>query len=139
MAGPAFNKFNGFVVSVGSALINLPSDALKVMLCDVAPVAANNKNTDLTEIAAGNGYVAGGAAAAFVSWAQSGGLATLKLTAPTFTASGGSMASFRYIVLYDSTTGYLIGWWDWGSEVVLPNGGQFTPTFDATNGVLTLQ
>lgn len=141
MAGPAFNKFNIFTLDLGNKVHSLSADALKVMLSNVAPVATNAVKADITEIAAGNGYVAGGGLAVFVSWSQAAGLATLKLTAPQFAASGGPMATFRYPVLYNSTpgAGNLIGWWDWGSAIILPDGGVFIPTFDGTNGVLTIQ
>jgi hypothetical protein len=141
MAGPAFNKFNAFALDLGNKVHNLSTDSLKVMLSDVAPVATNAVKADITEIAAGNGYTTGGLVAAFVSWSQVSGLATLNLTAPTWTAGPAAMAQFRYLVLYNSTpvAGNLIGWWDWGSEIILPNGGIFAPTYDAVNGVLTLQ
>jgi hypothetical protein len=59
-----------------------------------------------------------------------------------FTASGGSIASFRYAVLYnDSPTSPadpLIGYWDYGSTVSLSDGESLTVDFDASNGILTV-
>jgi len=57
------------------------------------------------------------------------------------TASGGSVAQFRYAVLYNATpaSGNLIGFWDFGAEVNLTSGNTFSETLDATNGVLQLQ
>jgi hypothetical protein len=113
---------------------------LKVMLSDVAPVATNTLKANITEIAAGNGYTAGGNAATFVSGAQASGTYKLVIGQPTFTASGGSIAQFRYAVLYNSTPagGNLIGWIDYGAEVNITNGNGFQVQFDQTNGVLTL-
>jgi len=138
----AFNKFNQFVEDLAKKVHNLDTDALKVMLSNVAPVATNAVLADLTEIAAGNGYSAGGSAAAFVSGAQTSGTYKLVLSNVTFTASGGSIATFRYAVLYNSTPASplkpLIGYYDYGTTISITNGNSFQVQFDATNGVLTL-
>jgi hypothetical protein len=135
-----FNKFNAFVADLAAKVHNLGSDTLKVMLSNTAPVATNAIKTDVTEIAAGNGYGAGGSAATLVSSGQSSGTYTLKLNNVTYTASGGTIATFRYAVLYNSTaaSGNLIGWYDYGTTVSVTNGNSFQVQFDATNGVLQL-
>jgi hypothetical protein len=135
-----FNKFNAFVADVANKVHNLGADTLKVLLTNTAPVATNAVKADLTEIAAGNGYSAGGTQATLVSSAQSGGTYTLKLNNVTFTASAGSIATFRYAVLYNSTpgAGNLIGWYDYGTTLSITSGNSFTVQFDGTNGVLTL-
>jgi hypothetical protein len=138
----SFNKFNQFVEDLAKKVHNLDSDALKVALSNTAPSASNAVLADITEIAAGNGYSAGGGAAAFVSGAQSGGSYKLVLSNVTFSASGGAIASFRYAVLYNSTPTSplkpLIGWYDYGTTVSITNGNSFQVQFDQTNGVLTL-
>ena len=138
-----FNKFNSFVAELGNATHNFATCSFKVMLVNTAPVATNTVKADLTEISAGNGYSAGGNAAALTSWAQSSGTAKLVLADPaTWTASGGSVGPFRYAVLYNDTptspADPLIGYWDYGSSVTLASGETFTVDFDATNGVLTV-
>jgi hypothetical protein len=134
-----FNKFNTFTLDMAHKVHNLSADALKVMLTDVAPVATNTIKANITEIAAGNGYVAGGVAASFVSDGQVSGTYKLVIGQPLFTASGGNIAQFRYQVLYNSTaaSGNLIGWIDNGAEVNVTNGNSFQVQFDQTNGVLT--
>lgn len=138
----AFNKFNIFLGDMGNKVHNLSSDALKIMLSNVAPVATNTVKANLTEIAAGNGYTAGGGAAAFTSWAQSAGVWKLVLVPVVFTASGGDIAQFRYATLYNDTptspADPLIGWWDYGAAVNLTNGNSFTVQLDTTNGVFTV-
>jgi len=135
-----FNKFQQFVADLANKVHNLGSDTIKVMLTDVAPVATNTIKSNITEIAAGNGYSAGGTAAALTSSSQSGGTYKLILQNVTFTASGGSIAQFRYAVLYNSTaaSGNLIGWYDYGAEVNVTSGNSFQVQFDAVNGVLQL-
>lgn len=139
----SFNKFNIFVQDLGNAVHNLSSNACKVMLTNTAPTASNAVFGDLTEIAAGNGYTAGGNAAAITSWSQTSGTAKLILADPaTWTASGGSIGPFRYAVLYNSTPTSplkpLIGYWDYGSSVTLAAGETFTVDLDQANGVLSI-
>src|SRR6266498_1372197 len=99
----AFQKFNSFVEAMPEKKHNLGSDILKIMLTNVAPVAANSVKADLTDITAGNGYTAGGTAATISSSAQTSGTYKLVLNDVTFTASGGSIGPFRYVVLYNDT------------------------------------
>jgi hypothetical protein len=138
----AFNKFNSFVEALAEKVHNLGSDTLKVMLTNTAPVATNTIKADLTEIAAGNGYTAGGNTASVTSSTQTGGLYRLVLGDPaTWTASGGgSIGPFQYAVLFNdsATNDELIGWWDYGSAVTLADGESFAVDFDPTTGVLTL-
>src|SRR6266446_4977920 len=96
----SFNKFNAFVNDLASKVHNLGADTLKVMLSNVAPVATNAVKADITEISAGNGYSAGGNTLTFTSGAQSSGTYKLVLQDSVFTASGGSIATFRYVVIY---------------------------------------
>lgn len=139
----AFQKFNQYVEDLGLAVHNHGTHAHKVMLVNTAPVATNAVKADLTEIAAGNGYTAGGNAASLTSWAETSGTAKLTLADPaTWTAAGGSIGPFRYAVLYNDTptspADPLIGFWDYGSAVTLAAGETFTVDFDASNGVLTI-
>jgi len=136
----SFNKFNSFVEALAEKVHNLQSDVLKVMLSNTAPVATSAVKNDIVEIAAGNGYTTGGAQATQVSSAQAAGTYKLVLNDVTFTAAGGSLATFRYAVLYNdtATNKELIGWWDYGTAVTITNGNSFTVDFDATNGVLTI-
>lgn len=135
----AFTKFNSFVAGAGNGHFNLNSDSLKVCLCLTAPVSTNVNYADLTEISSGNGYTTGGAAVPSTAYSQTGGLATLTGSPVIFTASGGSIANFRYAVLYDNTATNkdLIGFWDYGATVTVTVGNTFTETF--ASGIATLQ
>jgi hypothetical protein len=139
----AFNKFNKFTEDLAKKVHNLGSDALLVMLSNTAPVSTNAVLADITEITPGNGYTAGGNAAAITSCVQTAGVLKLILANPaTWTATGGSIGPLRYAVLYNSTPTSplkpLIGWFDYGSSITLAVGQQFQVAFDATNGVLTV-
>lgn len=136
------NKYNAFVEHIAEKVHNLESDTLKVMLTNVAPTATNTLRADLTEIAAGNGYTAGGGQAVQSSSAQTGGTYKLVLADVTFTATGGSIGPFRYAVLYNDTptspADPLILYWDYGTSLTLTAGNSYTVDFDPTTGVLTL-
>lgn len=138
----AFNKFRQFVQDLANGKHNLGSDTLKVMLTNTAPVNTNAVFADLVDIAAGNGYAAGGSAATTTSSTQTAGVESLILADLVFTAAGGSIGPFRYAVLYNATQAAplkpLIGWWDYGSNLTLANGETLTVDFDNVNGVLQI-
>lgn len=127
---------------------NLGTDVLKIALTNTAPVATNAVLTDITEISATNGYVAGGNTVASTSLnTATAGTDKLIGNAVVFTASGGSMAAFRYLVLYDSTATNkdLLGWYDYGSALTLAVGDSLTigkdtagGNWDTTTPILTL-
>ena len=131
----SYNKFNAFVADQNNKVHNLGSDTLKLMLSNVAPTATNAVKTDITEISAGNGYVAGGAAVTVTGSTQTGGTYTLAANPVSWTASGGAIATFRYVVLYNSTTGSgnLISWWDVGAATTINSGFTFTVTFSGND------
>ena len=123
-----FTKVYNFVQDLGAKVHNLTSDVLKVALTDTAPTTASHVLSDITQITAANGYTAGGATVPSTAFANSSGTSTLSGNAVVFTASGGSIAQFRYAVLYNSTaaSGNIIGWWDYAAEVNVTNGNTFT-------------
>jgi hypothetical protein len=138
----SFNKFNSFVEFLAEGKMNLETDALKIVLTNTAPTAANSVLANLTEITAGNGYTAGGIAVTVSSSAQTSGTYKLVLDDLTITASGGAIGPLRYFVLVDTTPTTplkpLIGWWDYGSSITLADGESVTVDFSATNGALQL-
>lgn len=132
----AFVKYQNFVEDLGNKVHDLvgTNDTLMVALTNSAPNAATHTQlADITEIAAGNGYSAGGADVQN-DGSEAGGTLTVTGVDVTFTASGGSMATFRYVVLYNTTPAGdpLIGYWDYGSGVTLADGESFTVDFGAS-------
>jgi hypothetical protein len=140
----AFNKFNCFVQDVASGLHNMKTGTpqmFKVYLTSTAPTATNTVYNTPADLAAGNGYTAGGVSIGTIAGAQTSGV--FKFTAgtqPSWTAAGGSIGPFEYAVLYNSTaaTQPLIGWWDYGTPITLTNGNTFTVSTDLVNGILTI-
>jgi hypothetical protein len=137
-----FNKVYSFVEHIAEKVHNLQADTLKVMLTNTAPSAANTIKSDITELGAGNGYTAGGNTLTTSSSSQTLGSYKLVVADTTFTASGGSIGPFRYVVVYNDTPTSpakpLIGWYDYGSAVTLADGESLVVDFDGTNGLLTI-
>ncbi len=138
----SYVKFQPFVENVSEKVHNLGADTLKIALSNTAPNATDATFSQITEISAGNGYTAGGTAASISSSAQSSGTYKLVLADVVFTASGGTIGPFRYVILYNDTptspADPLIAYWDYGSSITLNSGETFTADMDATAGVLTL-
>lgn len=135
----ALNKFQSFVEALGRKVHNLHADTLKVMLSNVAPVATNSLKAHITEIAAGNGYVAGGSQIGGNQYVQAAGVAKLTGNNVIISASGGPIGPFRYAVVYNDTAlnDELIGWYDYGAAATLQAGESVNVKFDAVNGILT--
>ena len=140
----SFTKVNDFVVNLANAM-DMDADTLIVALSNTDPTSG----TDVT--ADGNGILANISQISYtnlssrtlanVSSTQTSG--TYKLTADdlTLTASGGSVAAFRYIVIYNDTVTSpadpVIGYYDYGTSLTLNDGDTFTIDI-GTNGILTL-
>lgn len=135
------NKFNILTRNLLAGVHNFTiANTTRVMLTNNATIATMAVKADVTEIAAGNGYPAGGVATAAVL-TTAAGVAKLTLADVTFTASGGDMPEFRYIVVYDDTpttpTKPLIAWIDYGSSLTLKAADSLTIDFDDAAGALT--
>jgi len=136
-----FTKVDSFVEALAEKKHDLGTDVLKFMLTNSAPIASNTVLANLTEIAAANGYTAGGTAVSIASSSQTAG--TYSLVAAdvvVFTASGGTIGAFRYVVLYNDTAlnDELISFYDYGSSITLADTETFTITIDSENPGATL-
>ena len=131
-----FNKFQDFSQQLSEGKQNFGTDVFKVALSNSAPVATNTVLADITQISAVNGYTSGGTTTT-VTVSETTGTTTVSGTQVVFTASGGSMGPFRYVVLYNDTTSSpskpLVGWWDYGSSVTLADTETFTVKFSNTS------
>ncbi len=140
----AYQKYEVFVEDLIRGVHNFGTNTFKVMLSNTAPnLATNNIRADANEIAGGNGYTSGGATTA-MSVSRTGGTAKATAGDVSFTASGGAIATFRYVIVYNDTATSaagadpLICVFDFGSAVNITSGNTFTVDFDATNGLFTI-
>jgi len=143
-----FNKLNGFVEHLSEKTHNLGSDQLTIALSNTAPgsestpptgstaacVLANVTQVSYTNLSTRNITTS--------TSAQTSGTYKLVLTDLVLTASGGSTGPFRYVYIYNDTAtspaDALIGYYDYGSSIILADGESLTIDFDGTNGLLTL-
>ena len=122
---------------------NAGSDTWQLILSNTAPnVATNTTAASCTELGTSGGYTAGGVNCTITSAVSTAGVYKLILAAPaspTWTASGGGF-TFQYVILYNLSQTQAIGYWDYGSAVVMngTNADTFTPTLDASGGVFTV-
>ena len=134
-----YQKFNQFVEDVADGVHNFGADQLVVALTTVAPVAGNSVLADLTEVAYTNLSTRN---ITTDSSGQTAGTFRPILADLTLTASGGAVAGFRYVVVYNDTptspADPLIAFYDYGSTVTMADGETFLIDFDAVNGLFGL-
>jgi hypothetical protein len=133
-----FTKFNSFVEAVAEKKHNLGSDQLAVALCASAnaPSASNTVLGDLTQIS----YTNCSSRNLTTNSSQlNGSTYELKIANLVLTASGGAVATFRYVVIYNDTAANdeLIGFFDYGaSSVTLAEGETLTIDLSGVSQIL---
>ena len=135
-----WTKFHSYAARLAQGQLNLATDSIKLALSNSAPnVATGAVLTDITQISAGNGYVAGGFALAGSAITDVSGLWTRDFSDLVVTASGGAIADFRYPILFDDTIANdpLIAFSDLGAVISLSDGESYRFEFNAA-GVLTV-
>ena len=134
----AFNKYNIFVEDLANGVHDIfgITHTFKILLSNTAPNAATHAvKADAGEIAAGNGYVAGGVDIDNDA-TRTTGVVTVTAADKTITASGGTIGPFRYAILYNDTPASpadpLIAWWDYGSSQTINDGESIDLDFGAS-------
>lgn len=122
---PALKFYRCFSVDFMNRLHSFNVDTLKMALTSRAPdVKADVILADADELDGGNGYTSGGedVRASIASDGRS-----LIGFAPVWTARGGPIGPFKYVVLYNATAKRLIGFWSCGKTITLEPGRTFLP------------
>ena len=132
----AFTKIHSFVENLAEKAIDLSGAELTIALTNTAHTATWDELADLTEVSYTN---LSARVLTVSSSAQTSGTYKLVLADLVLTASG-AVGPFQYIYIYDdgSTGDKLIGYYDYGSEVIMADTDTFTLDFDASSGVLTV-
>jgi hypothetical protein len=115
--------------------MNAGTDAWKVALAATVNIADTTFTPGTTDLATANGYTAGGNAATVSTATQTTGTYKLVLNSPAVWTATGAGFTFRYAILWDSTTSTPVAYWDYGSSQVVAVGETVTVTLDPTNGV----
>ena len=125
----AFNKFNQVVEDKEEGVYTSSTDQFTFALTNAAnaPVATNSVLADLTEIAYTN---LSSRNITTSSSGQTSGTFTQLFTDLVLSASGGAVAAFRYLIVYDNTPTSpldpLHNWYDFGSDLTLNDGESLT-------------
>lgn len=117
--------------------INSGSDAWYVALAATVNPADTTFVSGTTDLPTGNGYTAGGNPATTASATQTAGVFKLVLNNPASWTATGSGFTFRYAILWDSTTSTPVAYWDYGSSQFVDVGEVVTVVLDAVNGTFT--
>jgi hypothetical protein len=134
----AYNKFQPWAENLVE-VANCGSDLFTLALTAAAnaPVNTNAVLADLTQISYTN---LSSRDLTTSSSTQSGGTYSLVLADLVLTASGGAVATFRYVVCYDNTptspADPLVCWHDYGGNVTLADGETFT--YDLGSSLFTV-
>ena len=115
--------------------MNAGTDTWKVALAATVNAADTTFTPGTTDLATAGGYTAGGNAATVATATQTGGTYKLVLNSPAVWTATGSGFTFRYAILWDSTTSTPVGYWDYGSSQTVAVGETVTVTLDPTQGV----
>jgi hypothetical protein len=136
MASAAQYFFNQYIADLHNKVHNISSDTLKLALSNTAPTATITDLSGITQISAGGGYTLGGFSLTVTSSTQTSGVYKATITNYSFSPTG-TVATFRYPILYNSTAGNkTICWWDYGAAQDLVSGDTFNFNFDGTLGAL---
>lgn len=125
-------KFNKFIEFLGKGTIDLDTNVFKAALVKSTYVfdAAHEDfatSVQAHEVAAGNGYTAGGVTLSGVTWAYNSGTGktVFDCNDPSWTATGGDLGPATGLVVYDSTSGKLVGFIDFGGAQTAGNSTEF--------------
>jgi hypothetical protein len=144
-----FTKYNIFAEDLANKVHDLfgtagsGADTLKIMLSNTAPNASTHAvRADSSELSGGNGYTSGGNAVTNVGTRSTATVNVASASTVTFTASGGAIGPFQYLILYNDTptspADPLIGWWDYGSSITLADGETLTGTVATPSALLSI-
>lgn len=118
--------------------MNSGTDAWKVALSNTINAADTTFTPGTTDLpSAGVGYTAGGNSTATTSASQSAGVFKLVLVSPAVWTATGAGFTFRYAILWNSTTNQPVAYWDYGSSQAVAAAETVTVTLDASTGVFT--
>lgn len=136
----SFTKFQDFAEQVLRGVHNFGAHTFKLVLTNVAPAVTNAVLADITQIANGGGYTAGGYVLDAVALTETAGVAKVVIADELITAAGGSIGPFRYAVVYNDTAANknLVNFYDYGSSITLNDGESLNLDFDQAAGVFTL-
>ena len=148
---PTITIVNDFFEDILNGVHDLSSDSIRIALSNTAPASESSNPT-----ASGNGVLANVTQISYTNYAdnlttdrvlqsvtvtETGGTATLDCADFTISASGGALASFRYIYIYNDTptspADAILAVVDEESTITLADGSDYAVTINAS-GILSI-
>lgn len=126
----AYVKFYDFTEQLVRGTHDWDLNTFKIALTNTAPDQSWITIGTVTQITQANGYTTGGYPTSIQTISEASGTTTVQGTQVVYTASGGAVGPFRYVILYNSTSNGLIAYWDYGSAITLQDGETFTVKFN---------
>lgn len=138
----AYQKIEDYTEQLNKAVHNWSTHTFKAALTLGATLVTNTIFANLTDIAAGNGYSAGGMTLDSVTLSETTGTAKVTIADEVLTASGGTIGPFRYTTIYNDTAtspaDALVCFFDYGSNITLADSETYTLDFSAGSGLWQL-
>ncbi len=136
----SFVRFNSFLEAAFEKKHNLGSDSFVIFLCAAANAPSASSHTQLSDVTQISYTNLSSRALTITSSSQSSGTYKWVLQDITLSASGGAVAAFRYVGIYNdtATNDEVVGYYDYSSDLTLQNGESLAIDFDGTNGVFTV-
>jgi len=135
----SYVKIYDFVQDLGEEVHDLASDQLVIALVTHAnaPAQTDGQLSDLTEISYTNLSTRN---LTTTSYTNTTGTSKLILADLTLTASGGAVATWRHVIIYNDTAANdeLIAYYDYGSDLTLADGESIVLDFDGSAGAFTV-
>ncbi len=130
----SMTKFHVFHKDLAEGAHNLGKDAFAVALVAEVPAVTSELLDDLKQVGYEN---MSSRTVLTVSSEQKNGVYRLILRSLVLTATG-DVDTFRYLVLYNTANGRLVGFYDAGGDVKMKIGDGVTLYFNADAGAITL-
>ena len=151
MATATFTKANRWILHALTGTVDTDADTFRIALSNTAPAAetsnplldANGLLANVTQIAYTNyaDTLAVDRVLEGVANTVASGVFKFDCNDFTISATGGTLAGFRYLYVYDDTSTApvdpIIGVWDYGSTLTL-NDGDSAPITIHANGLFTI-
>jgi hypothetical protein len=130
-----YNKFQQCIEDIYHGVHNFSADNLEVALCNAANAPSASLDAVLTDLVVISYTNLSSRVITTSSSGHTTGTYDLVLNDLTLSASGGAVAGFRYVVVFNqdsvTPTDALICWFDYGSDLVLNDGESLTVDFES--------
>lgn len=130
--------FGKYTNAVGDMVTvdNLTTANWYLALADIVNVSDTLFIDGTTDLPTLNGYISGGNSISVLFSGMENDIYKLKLTDPSMWIAAEDGYSFRCVILYNRNSMVPYCYWDYGSDINVPENNHVIITLDAINGIL---